>query len=36
MEADQLYVVTHGDFDDRLRQRAEGILAALNGQALVQ
>ena len=32
VEADQLYVLTHGDFDDRIRHRAEGILAALDGQ----
>ncbi len=32
VEADQLYALTHGDFDDRIRHRAEGILAALDGQ----
>ena len=33
VETDQLYALTHGDFDDRIRHRAEGILAALDGQA---
>jgi NAD(P)-dependent dehydrogenase (short-subunit alcohol dehydrogenase family) len=30
VEADQLYALTHGDFEDRVRHRAEGILAALD------
>lgn len=29
VEADQLYALTHGDFEDSARRRAEGILAAL-------
>jgi NAD(P)-dependent dehydrogenase (short-subunit alcohol dehydrogenase family) len=29
VEADRLYALTHGDFEDGVRQRAEGILAAL-------
>lgn len=29
VEADRLYALTHGDFEDNVRQRAEGILAAL-------
>ncbi|HKR51663.1 MAG TPA: SDR family NAD(P)-dependent oxidoreductase [Pseudonocardiaceae bacterium] len=32
VEADQLYALTHDDFDDHIRHRAEGILAALDGQ----
>jgi NAD(P)-dependent dehydrogenase (short-subunit alcohol dehydrogenase family) len=32
VEADQLYALTHGDFDDHIRHRTEGILAALDGQ----
>jgi NAD(P)-dependent dehydrogenase (short-subunit alcohol dehydrogenase family) len=32
VEADQLYALTHGDFEDRIRHRAEGILAALDDQ----
>jgi NAD(P)-dependent dehydrogenase (short-subunit alcohol dehydrogenase family) len=32
VEADQLYALTHGDFDDHIRHWAEGILAALDGQ----
>lgn len=29
VEADQLYALTHGDFEDSARRRAEGILSAL-------
>jgi len=29
VKADQLYALTHGDFEDSARRRAEGILAAL-------
>jgi NAD(P)-dependent dehydrogenase (short-subunit alcohol dehydrogenase family) len=29
VEADQLYALTHGDIEDSVRRRAEGILAAL-------
>jgi NAD(P)-dependent dehydrogenase (short-subunit alcohol dehydrogenase family) len=29
VEADRLYALTHGDFQDAVRRRAEGILAAL-------
>ena len=29
VEADRLYALTHGDFEDGVRHRAEGILAAL-------
>jgi NAD(P)-dependent dehydrogenase (short-subunit alcohol dehydrogenase family) len=29
VEADRLYALTHGDFEDRARRRAQGILAAL-------
>jgi NAD(P)-dependent dehydrogenase (short-subunit alcohol dehydrogenase family) len=29
VETDRLYALTHGDFDDNVRHRAEGILAAL-------
>jgi NAD(P)-dependent dehydrogenase (short-subunit alcohol dehydrogenase family) len=36
VEADQLYALTHGDFDDHIRHQAEGILAALDGQAPVR
>ncbi|MBV9730956.1 MAG: SDR family NAD(P)-dependent oxidoreductase [Pseudonocardiales bacterium] len=32
VEADRLYALTHGDFEDRVRCRAEGILSALAGQ----
>lgn len=31
VEADRLYVLTHGDFEDRARRRVQGILAALDG-----
>ena len=30
VEADRLYALTHGDFEDGVRHRAENILAALN------
>ncbi|MGH3824071.1 MAG: SDR family NAD(P)-dependent oxidoreductase [Pseudonocardiaceae bacterium] len=30
VEADRLYALTHGDFEDGVRHRAEGILAALD------
>jgi NAD(P)-dependent dehydrogenase (short-subunit alcohol dehydrogenase family) len=30
VEADRLYALTHGDFEGAVRQRAEGILAALD------
>jgi hypothetical protein len=29
VETDRLYALTHGDFEANVRQRAEGILAAL-------
>jgi hypothetical protein len=29
VEADRLYALTHGDLEDGVRQRVEGILAAL-------
>jgi NAD(P)-dependent dehydrogenase (short-subunit alcohol dehydrogenase family) len=29
VDADRLYALTHGDFEDNVRHRAEGILAAL-------
>lgn len=32
VETDRLYALTHGDFDDHARHRAEGILAALDDQ----
>lgn len=32
VEADQLYALTHDDFEDSIRHRAEGILAALNNR----
>lgn len=32
VETDRLYALTHGDFHDSVRQRAEGILAALHNQ----
>ena len=32
VEADQLYALTHGDFEDDVRCRLEGILAALGAQ----
>jgi NAD(P)-dependent dehydrogenase (short-subunit alcohol dehydrogenase family) len=32
VETDRLYALTHGDFNDSVRQRAEGILAALHNQ----
>lgn len=31
VEANRLYELTHGDFEDSVRRRAEGILAALGG-----
>jgi NAD(P)-dependent dehydrogenase (short-subunit alcohol dehydrogenase family) len=31
VEANRLYELTHGDFDDRVRRRAESMLAALGG-----
>jgi NAD(P)-dependent dehydrogenase (short-subunit alcohol dehydrogenase family) len=30
VKTDRLYALTHGDFEDNIRHRAEGILAALN------
>jgi hypothetical protein len=33
VETDRLYALTHGDFDGSVRQRAEGILAALHNPA---
>lgn len=33
VEADRLYALTHGDFEDGVRHRAENILAALDDQA---
>ena len=30
VETNRLYALTHGDFDDNVRHRAEGILAALD------
>jgi hypothetical protein len=32
VETNRLYALTHGDFDDNVRHRAEGILAALDDQ----
>jgi hypothetical protein len=32
VEANQFYVLTHGDFDDRIQHCGQGILAALDGQ----
>jgi hypothetical protein len=32
VETDRLYALTHGDFNDSVRRRAEGILAALHNQ----
>jgi hypothetical protein len=33
VEADRLYALTHGDFENHVRHRAEGILAALASQS---
>ncbi|MDT7718902.1 MAG: hypothetical protein QOH09_4894 [Pseudonocardiales bacterium] len=33
VEADRLYALTHGDFEDGVRHRAEGILAALDDRS---
>lgn len=33
VEADRLYALTHGDFEDGARHRAEGILAALDDRS---
>ncbi|MGH3901090.1 MAG: SDR family oxidoreductase [Pseudonocardiaceae bacterium] len=30
VETDRFYALTHGDFEDNIRQRAEGVLAALD------
>jgi hypothetical protein len=30
VKTDRLYALTHGDFEDNIRHRAEGILAALH------
>jgi NAD(P)-dependent dehydrogenase (short-subunit alcohol dehydrogenase family) len=36
VEADRLYALTHGDFEDGVRHRAEGILAALDDPELLR
>lgn len=33
VETDRLYALTHGDFEDHVRHRAEGILAALDDRS---
>jgi hypothetical protein len=33
VETNRLYALTHGGFDDNVRHRAEGILAALDDQS---
>jgi hypothetical protein len=32
VETDRLYALIHGDFEDGVRHRAEGILTALDGR----